>query len=641
MTTVSRLSAGLLLAAVAVLCLAGNRAAVRPPAAPVMTVSAPYTHDNLTVYVVRGPDAFDAGNVMTLQEALEKGLAVVHETGDVNTLAVENKSDDHELFLQSGDIVKGGRQDRLIASDMLVPPKSGQGGVPGELLRAEPLVRPRAGGGDALRPVHRLRGRQRASRSPTPPASKGEVWKNVEKAQKKLSEKVGKAVNCPTSPTSLQLALENKDLQAKLAGYEKALAGVTGYPDAVGVVVAVNGKVIAADVYGSAGLFKKVWPKLLKAAAADALAQMPKGDVPAAPTVADAERFLASATAGPAAVRDDSVSERNVMANFVQTDNDAIPTLLFSEKRWRADPNPRGAAAGPAASTAGPGRRRRILEPWLGDERQQRPAREPRVRRPGRRQPAAGGPHGWRKLEPARPGVSDHDLGRHRRGRGRRPLAARRVGPPELPEEVVGLAFWANGRREPAGATRGQLLRDAPAGLRRPFAENAFHTARSASRTRPVQDHAVVERQRRQVVEREPVGRGRVVPGQRLELGRVHPGQEHHAHCPPSRVPAGVAGRVKLLQIVDPHARLLVQLPPGGVDQLLVLVHKPARQRPLPGERQVLPPNEQHPRPGLPRGEHHVHGQRRAGIVVAELGGTLRHGEPQVGGPTVREGFGE
>lgn len=297
MTASSRLSAGLLLAVLTATWVAAGRsvpAAPAGPAAPPLTVSAPYTHDNLAVYVVRGPDEFDAGNLMTLQEALDRGLAVVHETGNVNQLAVENLSDDRELFLQSGDIVKGGRQDRLIASDMVLPPKSGKVACPANCCEHSRWT------GRGAEAAHRFEASTdfavgNAIKIANATHCQGEVWSNVAEAQKKLSENVGKTVTAAASPTSLQLALEDKDLRARLAGYESALAGVAGYRDAVGVVVAVNGKVIAADVYGSAKLFKKVWPKLLKAAAADALAQLPEGDLPPAPSVKDAETFLASA----------------------------------------------------------------------------------------------------------------------------------------------------------------------------------------------------------------------------------------------------------------------------------------------------------------------------------------------------------
>ena len=88
-------------------------------------VAAPLAHENLSVYFVYGPDTVTNAKVMSLGEALERELAVVHETSEVNTLAIENRSPDYELFVQSGDIVKGGKQDRMAQVDMLIPPMSG------------------------------------------------------------------------------------------------------------------------------------------------------------------------------------------------------------------------------------------------------------------------------------------------------------------------------------------------------------------------------------------------------------------------------------------------------------------------------------------------------------------------------------
>jgi hypothetical protein len=40
-----------------------------------------------------------------------------------SSLTVENLSD-QEVFVQAGEIVKGGRQDRVLSSDLVLPPKS-------------------------------------------------------------------------------------------------------------------------------------------------------------------------------------------------------------------------------------------------------------------------------------------------------------------------------------------------------------------------------------------------------------------------------------------------------------------------------------------------------------------------------------
>ena len=87
-------------------------------------VSGPVIHDNLAIYLVHGKSA--AGPVpLTLDEALAKRTVKVHETGHVNELQIENLGND-EVFVQSGDIVKGGQQDRVLTVSLLLPPKSGR-----------------------------------------------------------------------------------------------------------------------------------------------------------------------------------------------------------------------------------------------------------------------------------------------------------------------------------------------------------------------------------------------------------------------------------------------------------------------------------------------------------------------------------
>ena len=87
-------------------------------------VSGPHAHDNLAIYFIHGTSA--PGPVpLTLTEALAKGLVEVVETGSVNELKIENKSDE-EIFIQAGDIVKGGRQDRVLMMSLLLQPGSGQ-----------------------------------------------------------------------------------------------------------------------------------------------------------------------------------------------------------------------------------------------------------------------------------------------------------------------------------------------------------------------------------------------------------------------------------------------------------------------------------------------------------------------------------
>ena len=87
-------------------------------------ITGPVVHANLALYFIHGPSA--PGKVpLTLEEALAKGVVKVHETGDVNTLSIENFGDT-EVFVQSGDLVKGGKQDRALTVSLLLPANSGR-----------------------------------------------------------------------------------------------------------------------------------------------------------------------------------------------------------------------------------------------------------------------------------------------------------------------------------------------------------------------------------------------------------------------------------------------------------------------------------------------------------------------------------
>ncbi len=85
-------------------------------------ISGPVAYDNLAVYFIHGKSA--PGKVpLTLDEALAKGTGRVLETGD--ELQIKNLGDD-EVFVQSGDIVKGGRPGPDLMVSLILPPRSGR-----------------------------------------------------------------------------------------------------------------------------------------------------------------------------------------------------------------------------------------------------------------------------------------------------------------------------------------------------------------------------------------------------------------------------------------------------------------------------------------------------------------------------------
>jgi len=130
--------------------------------------------------------------------------------------------------------------------------------------------------------------------------SQGAVWETVTVTQDKLSENVGTRVNSTVSESSLQLAVENRKVQDSAEGYIKALANiVNGQNDVIGYAFAINGKVNSADVYASSALFIKLWPKLLKANAIEAIAEQ-QGSKFEPTTVDIVKEFLSEAESGNA-----------------------------------------------------------------------------------------------------------------------------------------------------------------------------------------------------------------------------------------------------------------------------------------------------------------------------------------------------
>src|SRR3954469_11148569 len=93
--------------------------------AAVGTLSGPFTHQNLQIFLVHGDTQLEQRRYATLSEALAKGMVIVKETGNVNALSIENISKQTTVFLNAGDIVKGGRQDRTVRDDLILPPLSG------------------------------------------------------------------------------------------------------------------------------------------------------------------------------------------------------------------------------------------------------------------------------------------------------------------------------------------------------------------------------------------------------------------------------------------------------------------------------------------------------------------------------------
>jgi hypothetical protein len=303
----------------------GLAAAPMPPTKapePAYRLSGPFTHENLTIFLLHGDDQVKGKKFLTLDEALKAKKVIVHETKNVNQLSIENVSTE-DVFVQAGDIVKGGQQDRTIAIDTIVPPRSGK--LPLNSFCVEQGRWSKRGGENEKafgRSMNNLVGNdlKLAARNA---GSQRQVWDNVTAAQKKLMDNLKQEVRSSTSATSLQLTLENKKLLETVKAYvQKLEKTLDRQSDVVGYAVAINGKVNNADVYANADLFRKLWPKLLTCTAIEAVAeQKPAGKL--TPVKAEAvHAFLADVGKG-------KLSEKAVHKDIREVKKETDKNVLF------------------------------------------------------------------------------------------------------------------------------------------------------------------------------------------------------------------------------------------------------------------------------------------------------------------------
>lgn len=249
-------------------------AAIAAAQSPAYRISAPYSHKNLTIFLIHGKNETSKTNILTLQEAMDRQILRVYETSDVNELAVENVSKSFDVFIQSGDIVKGGKQDRILAVSIIIPARSGR--IKIEAFCVESGRWQKRGNEDAGQfssSNDRIVSKE-LKLAANGERSQQEVWAKVSEAQEKLSRNVGGGVAAPSSRSSLQLSLENSKVTATADEYVRTLSNlIEGRSDVIGYAFAVNGKINSADVYVSNSLFKKLWPRMLKAAAIEAVAE--------------------------------------------------------------------------------------------------------------------------------------------------------------------------------------------------------------------------------------------------------------------------------------------------------------------------------------------------------------------------------
>jgi hypothetical protein len=298
-----------------------------PPAAPskaAIRVTGPFRHENLDVYLIHGPSSRSHGKLVPLQKALDEKKVIVRETGTVSQLTIENVSD-VDVYVQAGDIVKGGRQDRVLTVDLVLPPRSGRVDVASfcvEQGRWQKRGREAADHfeGSSARLAHKdlkIAGYN---------GTQGQVWSSVEKVQRQLETNVSGPVRGGDSPSSLQLTLESGAVQKAVAAHVGALAGIVDkHADAIGYAFAVNGALNSADVYASGALFRELWPRLLQACAVEAVAEQKPGTLAEAPPTSEVLALVAEA-------KDGTLTDKGAVAGTRNSVRDTPSRVLVESK---------------------------------------------------------------------------------------------------------------------------------------------------------------------------------------------------------------------------------------------------------------------------------------------------------------------
>lgn len=264
-----------------------------------LTISGPYQSKNLDIYLIHGKDRVENQNYLTLGEAMTSKKVTVHETSNVNQLSIENTSKSDYVYIQAGDIVKGGRQDRVFATDMILEPGSGKIDIAsfcveqGRWHKRERESVSQFSGSSKKLASRELKMATRLKKN------QSDVWKEVRQTQDMLSKQLKKSVKAPSSGTSLQLTLENKSLN-RLINTQKLelLPVIKGKQNVIGYAFAINGKINTADIYANEALFKKLWPKAVDAAVTESIGEYKKGSKHKTPTTAEIKQWLVESNKG-------------------------------------------------------------------------------------------------------------------------------------------------------------------------------------------------------------------------------------------------------------------------------------------------------------------------------------------------------
>ena len=273
-------------------------------------IGEPVTYETLTVFpILSSQDAYTA-DFETLDAALASGEAIVAEQGEymrrsrngvepammypsgpqVNQLVLVNRGK-KPLLLLAGEVVSGGKQDRIIGKDRIIP--VGAKPLPLDVFCVEHSRW--TGGGDTfsagktmVHPTVRAEAAVSQDQSKVWAAVRGDtaaararsdMSSNLAVAAPQISSQQLSHVMASAAPTegyrsiyqsaAVGPSVENFALEVERR-FNRSTSGLKG-EHVVGVIVAFGGEVAWSDIFASSQLFDAYWSKLLRSYAVEAL----------------------------------------------------------------------------------------------------------------------------------------------------------------------------------------------------------------------------------------------------------------------------------------------------------------------------------------------------------------------------------
>lgn len=262
----------------------------------------------------------------------------------VNTLVLVNQSN-KPLLLLAGEIVTGGKQDRVIAKDRIVP--AGADPIDLGVFCIEPgrwTANSSTFGTSAKASTHSFMVQPSVRRKAMVAKDQQQVWDSVRGSISQMEIAAAPMASAPSvggpsavyprsmGTTSYAQVMQSSAVSEKV---DEAAAPVMKSRDqvlaqlrrehAVGVVVAVRGQIVWADLFADTDLLSRYWTKLVRSYAAESLAE---GEDHAAPNVADAQRFLNAPSGGTEISEGDVGVYRYRELNSGNTETFVLESLL-------------------------------------------------------------------------------------------------------------------------------------------------------------------------------------------------------------------------------------------------------------------------------------------------------------------------